>query len=70
MTDVASVLPLLAVLVPALAIPLILASGTRPNVREAWTALAGVGTFAVVLAMVQSPDTHVATLGSYLGVEG
>ncbi|WP_227133167.1 proton-conducting transporter transmembrane domain-containing protein [Halorubellus salinus] len=69
MTDVASVLPLLAVLVPALAIPLILASGLRPNVREAWTALAGVGTFAVVLAMVQSPDTHVTTLGSYLGVE-
>jgi NADH-quinone oxidoreductase subunit L/multicomponent Na+:H+ antiporter subunit D len=68
-TDVASVLPLLAVALPALAIPLILLSGARPNVREGWTAAAGVGTFAVVLAMARSPDVHVTALGSYLGVD-
>jgi NADH-quinone oxidoreductase subunit L/multicomponent Na+:H+ antiporter subunit D len=52
MTDVVSLRPLLAVLVSALAIPVILALESRPNVREGVT-LAVAGTkFALVASMV------------------
>jgi NADH-quinone oxidoreductase subunit L/multicomponent Na+:H+ antiporter subunit D len=57
------------VALPALAIPLIYASGSRPNLREAWTALAGIGTLAVVVSMVGSTETHVTSLGSFVGFE-
>jgi NADH-quinone oxidoreductase subunit L/multicomponent Na+:H+ antiporter subunit D len=69
MSDVTSLLPLAAVLVPALAVPLILASGARPNLREAWTLLAAVGTLAVVAVTVRSPGTQVTPLGSFAGVD-
>jgi NADH-quinone oxidoreductase subunit L/multicomponent Na+:H+ antiporter subunit D len=68
-TDVASLLPLLAVLVPALAVPFVLLSDGRPNLREAWTLLAALGTLAVVVVLVRSPVTHVTSLGSYAGFE-
>ncbi|WP_440991865.1 complex I subunit 5 family protein [Haloarchaeobius baliensis] len=69
MSDVSSLLPLLAVVVPALAVPFVLATGDRPRLREAWTALAGLGTFAVVVLLVRSPATHRTDLGSFAGVE-
>jgi formate hydrogenlyase subunit 3/multisubunit Na+/H+ antiporter MnhD subunit len=47
-----SVQPLLALLCPALGSILILISGKRPNVREAWTLLASFFQFVVVLLMV------------------
>jgi formate hydrogenlyase subunit 3/multisubunit Na+/H+ antiporter MnhD subunit len=68
-SDVVSLVPLLAVLVPALALPLILASGTRPNLREAWTLLAGIGTLAVVAWLVRAPETHVTPLASFAGFD-
>jgi formate hydrogenlyase subunit 3/multisubunit Na+/H+ antiporter MnhD subunit len=68
-SDVVSLVPLLAVLVPALALPLILASGARPNHREACTLLAGVGTLAVVAWLVRAPETHVTPLASFAGFD-
>jgi len=52
MTDVASLRPALAVAVAAVAVVPILASASRPNVREGWTVLAAGGAFAVVASMV------------------
>jgi formate hydrogenlyase subunit 3/multisubunit Na+/H+ antiporter MnhD subunit len=68
-SDVVSLVPLLAVLVPALALPLIYASGARQNLREAWTLLAGVGTLAVVAWLVRAPETHVTPLASFAGFD-
>ena len=53
MTRVSSLLPVLAVAVPALAVPLILGSRDRPNRREFWTFAAAVVTFAVVTVLVR-----------------
>lgn len=47
-----SVLPLLAVLLPIAAIPPILMSSRRPNLRECWTLLAAIGLFGCVCALV------------------
>lgn len=47
-----SYLPLLCVLVSLAAAPLILISGTRPNLREAWTILAAGAKFALVMALL------------------
>jgi multicomponent Na+:H+ antiporter subunit D len=44
--------PLWAILVSLGAVPLILASGGRPNVREFWTLAAGILEFAVVLSLL------------------
>lgn len=52
MTDVASLRPLLAVSIPAVAVLFVLASDSRPNVREGWTMLAAIGTFLTVASMV------------------
>ncbi|MFB6308958.1 MAG: cation:proton antiporter [Haloarculaceae archaeon] len=52
MTDVASLRPLVAVLVSAVAIVPILVSGDRPNLREGWTLLAAVTGLGVVASMV------------------
>ena len=75
MTDVASLRPLLAVLVSALAIPVILSLDDRPNVREAVT-LAVAGTkFAIVASMVPGVlagttyVTEVVDLGNGLAIE-
>ncbi|WP_101296580.1 cation:proton antiporter [Halegenticoccus soli] len=73
MTDIASLRPLAAVLVPALAIVAIVASHRRPNVREGWTILAAVTTFALVASMVPATfagDAYVTDLGAFVpGVE-
>ena len=47
-----SIQPLLALLCPALGSILILLSGKRPNVREAWTLLASLFQFLIVLTMI------------------
>lgn len=47
-----SVQPLLALLCPALGSILILISGKRPNVREAWTLLASLFQFLIILSMI------------------
>lgn len=49
-----SLKPLAAVLVSLLAAPMILFSGRNPNLREAWTVLASLGKFSLVLFML--PD--------------
>ena len=48
-----SYLPLIAVSIGALAIPFILISGRKPNVREFWTILAAFVKFSVVLWILQ-----------------
>lgn len=47
-----SITPLLAILVSMAAIPAILLSGKRPNLRESWTFLAAGVKFALVLTLV------------------
>lgn len=47
-----SLKPLLAVLVSLAAVGLIVLSGRRPNLRELWTILAAVATFALVFSML------------------
>ncbi|MFC3958289.1 proton-conducting transporter membrane subunit [Halovivax cerinus] len=61
--------PLLAVAIPAIAIPLILAFGRRPNLREGWTLAAAFATFATVASMVPdalSGTTLETDLGTFL----
>jgi formate hydrogenlyase subunit 3/multisubunit Na+/H+ antiporter MnhD subunit len=73
MTDVASLRPIGAVLVSAVAIAPILASRGRPNLREGWTVLAAVTKLAVVGSMVPGVlggTVYVTELGTFLpGVE-
>lgn len=52
MQTIISVKPLLAVLASLLAVPLILRTGDRPNLREFWSVLAGVIKFSIVMSMV------------------
>ncbi|MHC1742258.1 MAG: monovalent cation/H+ antiporter subunit D family protein [Syntrophobacteraceae bacterium] len=52
MQTIVSMKPMLAVLVSLLAVPLILRSGDRPNLRESWSLLAGVIKFLIVISMV------------------
>lgn len=52
METIVSIKPLLAVLSSLLAVPLILRTGDRPNLREAWSILAGVVKFSIVMSMV------------------
>src|SRR5690625_6147847 len=47
-----SYIPLYAVLVSLLAVPLIIFSSARPNLREFWTILAAVIKFGLVLTLV------------------
>ncbi len=47
-----SVVPLLAVLVSLAAVPLIVLSRRRPNLREFWTLTAGIAKFALVLSLL------------------
>jgi multicomponent Na+:H+ antiporter subunit D len=63
-----SLRPLAAVLVSLAAVPLILASRRRPNLREAWTLLAAVAKAALVLSMLpwvlegRAPECRLWTL--------
>ncbi len=52
MQTIVSIKPLLAVLASLLAVPLIIKSGDRPNLREFWSVLAGVIKFSIVMSMV------------------
>lgn len=52
MQTILSIKPLLAVLTSLIAVPLILTSGDRPNLREFWSILAGVIKFSLVISMV------------------
>ena len=52
MQTIISIKPLLAVLASLLAVPLILRTGDRPNLREFWSILAGVIKFSIVISMV------------------
>jgi multicomponent Na+:H+ antiporter subunit D len=54
METVFSIKPLLAVLVTLFAVPVILSSSGRPNVRESWIFVAGIIKFGIVFSML--PD--------------
>lgn len=47
-----TLVPLLAILASLAAVPLILFSSARPNLREAWTILAGLVKFTLVLSLL------------------
>jgi len=69
-----SIKPLLAVLASLLAVPLILKTGDRPNVREFWSILAGIVKFSLVMSMapaIFSGHTIEYTLvsGFYQGID-
>ncbi len=68
----ASVLPLAAVLVSAVAMVLIIASYRYPNVREGWSVLAALAKFGIVLSMlpgVMDGTVYYWSLSESLGVE-
>ncbi|NVM24204.1 MAG: monovalent cation/H+ antiporter subunit D family protein, partial [Desulfobacterales bacterium] len=44
--------PLFVILCPAIAAPMILLFGKRPNIREGWTIAAGIAMFSLVLSML------------------
>ncbi|MFC7027681.1 proton-conducting transporter membrane subunit [Halomicroarcula sp. GCM10025324] len=73
MTDVASLRPLLAVLVSAIAIPVILSLKERPNVREGVTIAVALSKFAIVASMVPgvlSGTRYVFSVGQFAtGIE-
>jgi len=73
MTDIASLRPLLAVLVSTVAIPAILALRGRPDIREGVTIAAALAKFAVVASMVPgvlSGTRYVFTAGQFAtGIE-
>jgi multicomponent Na+:H+ antiporter subunit D len=52
METITSIKPLLAVLVSLAAVIPIVASGKKPNLREAWTFLAGIIKFSLVVSML------------------
>ncbi|SFR46262.1 cation:proton antiporter [Halogeometricum limi] len=69
MTEVASLRPIAAVLVSAIAIVPILASAGRPNLREGWTVLAAVVKLGVIASMVPGVlggTVYVTELGTFL----
>ncbi|MFA9516998.1 cation:proton antiporter [Halopenitus sp. H-Gu1] len=69
MTTVSSLRPLATILISAGAVPAILASTRRPNVREAWTILAALGQFALVTSLVPgvlSGTVYSTALGTFV----
>ena len=69
MTEITSLRPLAAVLVSAIAIPLILAAYRRPNLREGVTMAAALGKLGLVASMVPgvlAGDTYVTDLGAFV----
>jgi multicomponent Na+:H+ antiporter subunit D len=52
MEFIQSIKPVLAVLIPLAVIPVLVSSGGRSNVREAWTFIAGILSFTLVVSMV------------------
>jgi NADH-quinone oxidoreductase subunit L/multicomponent Na+:H+ antiporter subunit D len=67
-TDTVSALPLAAVALPTLAVPLIYAARSRPFFREAVTLATATATLVTVWLAVQSPTTLVTPLGSFAGI--
>ncbi|MFC6973980.1 cation:proton antiporter [Halomicroarcula sp. GCM10025709] len=68
MTDITSLRPLLAVLVSAVAIPVILSLKRRPNVREGVTITVALTKFAIVASMVPAVlagDRFTFTIGQF-----
>ena len=69
MSEITAIRPLAAVAVSFVAAALILASGRRPNIREAWTVLASVSMFGLIASMVPgvlAGDIYVTNLGTVL----
>jgi len=69
MNEITAIRPLAAVAVSFVAAALILASGRRPNLREAWTILASVSMFGIVASMVPgvlAGEVYVTNLGTIL----
>ena len=69
MTEIDSLRPLAAVLLPAIGILTIVASHRRPNVREGFTILTALGTFGLVASLVPATlagTTHVSRLGTFV----
>jgi multicomponent Na+:H+ antiporter subunit D len=52
MESIVSIRPLLAVFVSFAAVPFIMLSGKKPNLRESWTFLAAIAKFLIVLSML------------------
>jgi len=69
MSEITAIRPLAAVAVSFVAAAFILASGRRPNLREAWTVLASVSMFGIIASMVPgvlAGDIYVTNLGTVL----
>jgi NADH-quinone oxidoreductase subunit L/multicomponent Na+:H+ antiporter subunit D len=69
MTEIASIRPVAAVLVSAVAIVPILASRGRHNLREGWTVLAAVTKLGIVASMVPdvlAGDVYVTDFGAFV----
>ncbi|RLM59635.1 monovalent cation/H+ antiporter subunit D family protein [Halobellus sp. Atlit-31R] len=69
MTEIDSLRPLAAVLLPAIGILAIVATRRRPNVREGFTILTALGTFGIVASLVPATlagTTHVSRLGTFV----
>ncbi|WP_256308075.1 cation:proton antiporter [Halobellus litoreus] len=69
MSEIDSLRPLAAVLLPAFGILTIVASHRRPNVREGFTILTALATFGIVASLVPaalSGTVHVSRLGTFV----
>ncbi|QCC48377.1 proton-conducting transporter transmembrane domain-containing protein [Halobellus limi] len=69
MSEIDSLRPLAAVLLPALGILTIVASHRRPDIREGFTILTALATFGVVASLVPaalSGTVHVSRLGTFV----
>ncbi|MFD1597637.1 proton-conducting transporter membrane subunit [Halobellus rarus] len=69
MSEIDSLRPLAAVLLPALGVLTIVASHRRPDVREGFTILTALATFGVVASLVPaalSGTVHVSRLGTFV----
>ena len=69
MSEIDSLRPLAAVLLPALGILTIVASHRRPDVREGFTILTALATFGVVASLVPAAlagTVHVSRLGTFV----
>lgn len=69
MSDIASLRPMAAVLAAGVGIVAIVASRRRPNVREGFTVLSALSTFAIVASMVPgvlSGTVYVTDLGAFV----
>jgi multicomponent Na+:H+ antiporter subunit D len=69
MESIVSIKPLLAIAISILAVPLIMLSSRRPNLRESWTFLAATIKFLIVLSflpLILSGGSYVYTIAEVL----